>query len=122
MKRLKVRQSDAVVKLIRLMAPEGSASLSDEDLASPDFLISTEELESFDVAKLQPRFHLQALESLIEQGIFEHRAQACQIKDSLKEKAATTSENKKKKKEQKQKNDGEKKKQMTLFAFGVSHH
>ena len=53
------------------MAPERSASLSDEDLDSPDFLISTEELESFNVTKLQPRFHLQALESLIEKGIFE---------------------------------------------------
>ena len=77
-KRKKVRQSAAVVNLIRLIAPEGSASLSDEDLDSPDFLILTEEFESFDVTKLQPRFHLQALESLIEQGIFEDHTKACQ--------------------------------------------
>ena len=39
------------MELVRLIAPEGSANLSDEDLISPNFLISTEELESFDVAQ-----------------------------------------------------------------------
>ena len=48
-KRLKLRSSEAVVKLIRLMAPERSETLSDQELISPDYFnISMEELEQFD--------------------------------------------------------------------------
>ena len=35
-KRLKWRSSEAIVKLIRLMAPERSENLSDQELISPD--------------------------------------------------------------------------------------
>ena len=48
---VEIRPSEALVEPARLIAPEGSANLSDDDPSYSDFLISTEELESFDVAQ-----------------------------------------------------------------------
>jgi hypothetical protein len=122
-KRLKTRSSEEIVKLVRLMVPERTANLSDEDMISPDlFNISTEELEKFDKTQLKPRFHLQGLKEMIEQEMFEDSSKASEIKDNLEKLiSSTTAENNKKKKERTQKNVAEKTKQMTLFAVGVSH-
>jgi hypothetical protein len=101
-KRLKTRSSEAIVKLVRLMVPERTANLSDEDLISPDlFNISTEELEKFDKTQLKPRFHLQGLKEMIEQEMFEDSSKASEIKDNLEKISSTTAENNKKKKERK---------------------
>ena len=95
--RLKLRSSEVIVKLIRLTPPERSENLSGQELISPDcFDISTEELEQFDATKLKPRSHLHALETMIEQEMFEDRSKATMIKDNLSKMALTTSDNNKK--------------------------
>ena len=95
--RLKLRSSKVIVKLIRLTPPERSENLSDQELISSDcFNISTEELEQFDATKLKPRSHLHALETMIEQEMFEDRSKATMIKDNLSKMALTTSDNNKK--------------------------
>ena len=122
LKRLKTRSTEAIVKLVRLMIPERTANLSDEDLIPPDLLnISTEELEKIDKTQLKPRFRLQGLKEMIEQEMFEDSSKASEIKDNLEKISSTNAENNKKKKERTQKNVAEKTKQMTLFAVGVSH-
>ena len=78
-------------------------------------------MEQFDVTKLKPRFHLKALQAMIEQEMFEDSSKATIIKDNLSRRALTTAESNKKKNERIQKNEKKKKKQKTLFAVGVSH-
>lgn len=83
-KLLKARSAEAIVKLLRLIAPERSANFSDKDLISHDiFSISIAELKNFDETKLKTRIHLSRFKEMIKQEMFEDSVRATEIRDNL---------------------------------------